>query len=128
MMSIVANFSELVGDDNELERNLKLEKVVYSDQLRLARRRARLENVAATKRLNLAMEMDKERKSRPEKTVATAQLMLALIKSVVNVGVVLSLSLQSLESGQALFLVFFFLFSYVRVLSSAFLSSILQSK
>ena len=43
------------GDNNELERNLKLEKVVGSEQLRLAvetkeERRARLENVAATKR------------------------------------------------------------------------------
>ena len=54
--------------------------------------RARLENVAATKRLNLAMEMDKERKSRLEKMVATAQLMLALTKCVDNVGVVLSLN------------------------------------
>ena len=53
--------------------------------------RRRLENVAATILLNLAMEMDKERKSRLEKMVATAQLMLALIKGVVNVGVVLSL-------------------------------------
>ena len=50
-------------------------------------RRARLENVAATKLLSLAMEMDKERKSRLEKIIATAQLMLALTKSVVNVGV-----------------------------------------
>ena len=55
-------------------------------------RRARLENVAATKRLNLAMEMDKERKSRLEKMVATAQLLLALTKGVVNVGVFLSLN------------------------------------
>ena len=51
-------------------------------------RRARMENVAATKRLRLAMEMDKERKSRLEKMVATAQLMLALTKGVVSVGVV----------------------------------------
>ena len=70
-----------------------------SEQLRLAveteeERRARLENVAATKLLSLAMKMDKERKSRLEKMVmvATAQLMLALIKGVVNVGVVLSLN------------------------------------
>ena len=35
------------------------------------------------------MEMDEERKARLEKTVATTQLMLALIKGVVNVGVVL---------------------------------------
>ena len=34
------------------------------------------------------MEMDEERKGRLEKMVATAQLMLALIKGVVNVGVV----------------------------------------
>ena len=64
------------GDDNELERNLRLEKVVDSEQLRLAveteeERRARLENVAATKRLSLAMETNKERKSRQEKMVAT---------------------------------------------------------
>ena len=37
------------------------------------------------------MEMDKERKARQEKMVATTKLMLALIKGVVNVGVVLSL-------------------------------------
>ena len=35
------------------------------------------------------MEMDEERKSGLEKMVATAQLMLALAKGVVNVGVVL---------------------------------------
>ena len=72
------------GNDNELRRNL-LEKVVAGKQLRLAveteeERRARLENDAATKRLRLAMEMD-ERKARLEK-------MLALIKGVVNVGMV----------------------------------------
>ena len=50
-------------------------------------RRARMENVAATKRLRLTMEMDEERKSRLEKMVATAQIMLALTKGVVNVGV-----------------------------------------
>ena len=82
------------GDDSELERSLRLEKVVASKQLRLAveteeERRARLEN--GYQRLRLAMEMDEERKARMEKMVATAQLMLALIKGVVNVGVVLSL-------------------------------------
>ena len=41
---------------------------------------------------SLAMKMDNERKSRQEKMVATAQLMLALTKGVVNVGVVLSLN------------------------------------
>ena len=49
--------------------------MVDSEQLRLAveseeERRARLEDVAATKRLRLAMEMDEERKSRLEKMVA----------------------------------------------------------
>ena len=33
------------------------------------------------------MEKDEDRKARPEKVVATAQLMLSLIKGVVNVGV-----------------------------------------
>ena len=65
--------NSVFGDDNELERNLKLEKVVDSEQLRLAvvteERRARQENVAPTKRPSLAMEMDKERKSRLEKMV-----------------------------------------------------------
>ena len=73
------------GDDNELERNLRLEKVVDSEQLMLAmeteeERRTRLKNVAAIKRLRLAIEMDEERKSRLEKMVATAQLLLGLIK------------------------------------------------
>ena len=44
------------------------------------------------KLLSLAKKMDKERKSRLEKMVATAELMLALTKGVVNVGVVLSLN------------------------------------
>ena len=34
------------------------------------------------------MEMDKERKARLEKIVATTELMLALIKGVVNLGVI----------------------------------------
>ena len=54
-------------------------------------RRARLENDAATKRLRVVMEMDEERKARLEKMVATAQLVFALIKVVVDMGVVLSL-------------------------------------
>ena len=95
------------GDDNELERNLRPEKVVSSKQLRLAveteeERRARLENDAANKRLRLAMEMDEERKARLKKVVATAQLMLALIKGVVDVGVVLSIK-PILKSWQLCF-------------------------
>ena len=66
---------------------------VISEQLKLAveeeERRARLEDVAATKQLGLAMEMDEERKSRLEKMVAIAQLMLALVKGVVDVDVFL---------------------------------------
>ena len=62
--SICATFKRWKrGDDNELERNLRLEKVVISKQLRLAveieeEGRARPENDAATKQLRLAMEMD----------------------------------------------------------------------
>ena len=52
--------------------------------------RARLENDGPTKRLSLVMETDKERKPRQEKMVATAQVMLALTKGVVYVGMVLS--------------------------------------
>ena len=79
------------GDDNDKERNLRLEKVVSSKQLRLAVetkevRRARLENDAAAKRLGLVMEKDKEKKARLEKMVATTQLMLSPIN--VHVGVV----------------------------------------
>ena len=67
--------------------------MVARKQLRFAveteeERRARLENDATTKRLRLAMEMDKERKVRQEKMVANTELILALIKVVVNVGVV----------------------------------------
>ena len=50
-----------------------------------------LEKVFASKLLRLAMEMDEERKARLEMMVATPQLMLALIKGVVNVRVVWSL-------------------------------------
>ena len=57
------------GDENELERKLKLEKVVASIQLRLAmeteeERRARLENDAATKWLRLALETEEERRAK----------------------------------------------------------------
>ena len=80
----LATFKRLKrGDENELERKLRLEKVVSSKQLRLTveteeERRARLENDAATKRLRLAMEMDEERNARLEKMIATTQLRLAL--------------------------------------------------
>ena len=50
-------------------------------------RRARLENDAATKRPWRRMKREKQL----EKMVATALLMLALIKGVVDVGVILSL-------------------------------------
>ena len=41
-------------------------------------RKARLEKMVATKRLRLAMETDEEREARLEKMVATTQLRLAL--------------------------------------------------
>ena len=69
------------GDDNELERNLRLKKVVSSKQLRLG-------DDAATKRLWLAMETEEERKARLDKMVATAQSILALIKGMVDVSAV----------------------------------------
>ena len=74
--------------------------MVNSEQLRLVvetkeERRARMENVAATKRLRLAREMDEERKSKLEKMVATAQLMLALTKGVVDVVLFLKPILKS---------------------------------
>ena len=54
-------------------------------------RRARLENDEDTKRLRLVMKMDEVREDgrsmkRLEKMVATAHIMLALIKTVVEVG------------------------------------------
>ena len=53
------------GDDNELESNQRLEKVVSSKQLRLAMEtekeiRARLENDVATEWLRLVMESGKD--------------------------------------------------------------------
>ena len=66
-------------DDNELERKLRLEKVVARLAVEMEEeRRARLEKMVATKRLRLAMETDEERKARLEKVIATTQLRLAL--------------------------------------------------
>ena len=62
----------------------RLEKVVASKQLRLG-------NDAASKRIRLAMETDEERKAGLENMVA-----LALIKGVVDVGAVLSLTIWQL--------------------------------
>ena len=61
-------------------------------------RRARMENVAANKRLRLAMDMDEERKSRVDKMVGTTQIILALTKGVVN-----GLLEPILNSGQPCF-------------------------
>ena len=59
------------GDNNEFERNLRLEKVVSRKMLKLAgdRRRQKSKNDAATTRLRLAMETDEESKARLEKMV-----------------------------------------------------------
>ena len=68
------------GDENELERKLRLEKVVTNKHLGLAveteeERSVRLENDADTEQLSLAMYMDQERKAR---LVATKRLKLAM--------------------------------------------------
>ena len=71
-------------DENELERKLRLEKVVASKhprwRLKKYIRRARLDYDAATKRLSLAMETDEERKARLEKMVATKWLFMEMDK------------------------------------------------
>ena len=64
--------------NDELERKLRLEKVVAKLAVETEEERARLEKMVATKRLRLAMETDEERKARLEKMVATTHLRLAL--------------------------------------------------
>ena len=63
-----------LGGENELDRKLRLEKVVSSKHLRLdmemeEERRERLKNDAPTKRLRFAMQTDEERKERLKKMV-----------------------------------------------------------
>ena len=56
------------SDENELERKLRLEKVVARFAMETEEeRRARLENGAATKQLSLVMEMDGKKEARLEK-------------------------------------------------------------
>ena len=57
------------GDDNELESNLRLEKVVASKQLRLVmeteeERKTRLVKIVATTQFRLALEAEDERSSK----------------------------------------------------------------
>ena len=57
------------GDENELERNLRLEKVVASKQLKFAmetdvERKARLEKMVATIQLRVALETEEERRAK----------------------------------------------------------------
>ena len=67
--------------------------MVDSDQLGLAvEKEEQTGECCSYKMARFGHEMDEERKSRLEKMIATAQLMLALTKGVVNVGVVLSLN------------------------------------
>ena len=59
------------GDENELERKLRLEKVVTSKQLRLAmetdeERKAKVEKMVATTQLGLALEIEEERRAKKE--------------------------------------------------------------
>ena len=66
-------------DDNELERKLRLEKVVARLAVEMeVERKSRLEKMVSTKRLRLAMETYEERQARLEKMIATTQLRLAL--------------------------------------------------
>ena len=56
------------GDENELDRNLRLEKMVATKQLRLVmetdeERRARLEHLSDNQHLRLSAENDESRKS-----------------------------------------------------------------
>ena len=59
-------------------------QVVHGDG---PRKKSKTGEDVGTKWLSLAMEMEEERKASLERMVATAQLMLALIKGVVDVGV-----------------------------------------
>ena len=57
------------GDENEFERNLRLEKVVASKQLKFAmetdvERKARLEKMVATTQLRVALETEEERREK----------------------------------------------------------------
>ena len=57
------------GDENELERNLRLEKVVASKQPKFSvetdvERRARLDKMLATTQLRLALETEEERSAK----------------------------------------------------------------
>ena len=57
------------GDENELERKLRLENMVATKWLRLAmemdkERKERLDKVVASKRLRLTVEMEEERRAR----------------------------------------------------------------
>ena len=63
-----------------MERKLRLEKAKKHLRLAVERqdRKARLENMVATKRLKFAMEKYEKRKARLEKIVATTQLRLTL--------------------------------------------------
>ena len=83
------------SDDNEFEINLRLEKVVSRTVLKLAveteeDRQARLENDAATTLLRLVMKNRRRKQSKTGEDVSYPQLMLAMIKGVVDVAVVLS--------------------------------------
>ena len=81
------------GDDNELKRNLKLEKVVDSSQLGLAVEKEE-QDWRMLQLLNGSVWPRRwtKKENQDWKMVATAQLMLALTKGAVNVGVVLSLN------------------------------------
>ena len=58
------------GDENELERELRLETATRPLRRRRKKRKTSLEKMVATELLKLAMETEEERKERLKKTVA----------------------------------------------------------
>ena len=65
------------GDENELDRKLRLETSYQTAQETDEEIKTSLEKMVATELLKLAMETDGEKKARLKKIVATTQLRLA---------------------------------------------------
>ena len=60
----------VAGDENELERKLRLETATRPLRRRTKKRKTSLEKTVATELLKLTMEMEEERKERLKKMVA----------------------------------------------------------
>ena len=69
--SALGNSQKIVaGDENELERKLRLETATRRLRRRTKKRKTSLEKTVATELLKLTMEMEEERKERLKKMVA----------------------------------------------------------